>query len=157
MTDVFHGRVLVGLDAPASGTVRAWGTPLSFWGGYDARSGTIIDRTHPGFGSVVAGTLLYLPSGRGSSSSSSVLAEAIRLGTAPRAILLGEVEPMIVTAVLVARLLYGMLCPVVVSEGLGAHVAAVAGRNGVLAPDARHPGSAVLRLARSDTRTCPDS
>lgn len=41
----FQGRVLVAGDA--AGTVLASGEPISFWGGYDAATGEIIDRRHP--------------------------------------------------------------------------------------------------------------
>ena len=53
-----------------------------------------------------------LPSGRGSSSSSSVLAEAIRLGTAPLAILLAEPDEILVLGALVAEYLYQRTCPI---------------------------------------------
>ena len=57
--------------------------------------------------------MLVMPSGRGSSSSSSVLAEAIRLGTAPAGILLREADPIVVLGAVVARELYGVELPVV--------------------------------------------
>jgi uncharacterized protein len=56
--------------------------PLSFWGGVDVETGAIIDRSHPDLGKNIGGKILMMPSGRGSSSSSSVLAEAIRRGAA---------------------------------------------------------------------------
>ena len=49
---------------------------------------TLIDTHHPQRGASVTGRILVMPSGRGSSSSSYVLAEAIRAGTAPAAIVL---------------------------------------------------------------------
>jgi predicted aconitase with swiveling domain len=57
---------------------------------------------------------VVMPSGRGSSSSSSVLAEAIRLGTAPLAILLAEPDEILVIGALVAEYLYGRTCPILV-------------------------------------------
>ena len=39
----------------ASGEVLALAEPLSFWGGYDAATGRIIDRWHPDHGSNCAG------------------------------------------------------------------------------------------------------
>jgi uncharacterized protein len=51
--------------------------------------------------------------GRGSSSGSSVLAEAIRRATAPAAIVLAERDPIVTTGALVARALYEIDCPVV--------------------------------------------
>ena len=87
--------------------------PLSFWGGVDAREGIVVSEHHPQFGILLRERVLVMPSGRGSSSSSSVLAEAIRLGTAPAAILLREVDPIIVLGALVAQELYGVELPVV--------------------------------------------
>jgi predicted aconitase with swiveling domain len=55
-----------------------------------------------------------MPSGRGSSSSSSVLAEAIRAGTGPEAIVLAEPDGILVLGALVARELYGKELPVLV-------------------------------------------
>lgn len=86
--------------------------PLSFWGGFDPHTGEVIDGHHPQWRTNLSGKVLALPSGRGSSSSSSVLAEAIRLGTAPIAILLLENDPILVLGALVARELYGSSVPV---------------------------------------------
>jgi predicted aconitase with swiveling domain len=57
-----------------------------------------------------------MPSGRGSSSSSSVLAECIRGGTAPAALLLYEPDPILVVGAIVARELYGRTIPVALCE-----------------------------------------
>ncbi len=62
--------------------------PLSFWGGIDPTEGRIIDPHHPQLGESITGRVLVIPAGRGSSSSSSVLAESLRLGTGPAAIVL---------------------------------------------------------------------
>ncbi len=86
--------------------------PLSMWGGLDPESGTIIDSHHPQRGVNVAGTVLVMTSGRGSSSSSSVLAEAIRGDMAPAAIVLREADEIIVLGALVAGLLDGKRMPV---------------------------------------------
>jgi len=89
--------------------------PLSFWGGYDSESGTIIDASHPNRGQSMAGKILVMQRGRGSSSSSSVLAEAIRAGTGPVGIVLAENDPIIVLGALVAGELYGIHCPIIVT------------------------------------------
>jgi murein DD-endopeptidase MepM/ murein hydrolase activator NlpD len=62
------------VDGVASGTVLCLTEPLSFWGGVDPSTGSITDVHHPQRWSTVTGTILVMPSGRGSSSSSSVLA-----------------------------------------------------------------------------------
>jgi predicted aconitase with swiveling domain len=86
--------------------------PLSFWGGLDPSTGRIIDASHPQNGESVAGKVLHMPHGRGSSSSPSVLAEALRLGKGPTRIVLERADPMVTLGALVARILYGVDCPV---------------------------------------------
>jgi len=88
--------------------------PLSFWGGYDPVSGLVTDRSHPAFGQSLAAKILVMSTGRGSSSSSSVLAEAIRLGTGPAAIVLSEPDAILAIGAMVAETLYGRTCPVLV-------------------------------------------
>jgi len=110
-----EGRSLLG--GRAAGEACVLEEPLSFWGGYDPESGRIIDRRHPQAGAALNGVILVMPSGRGSSSSSSVLAEAIRAGTAPAGIVLAEPDDIVVLGALVARELYGTEVPVVVLAG----------------------------------------
>jgi predicted aconitase with swiveling domain len=108
----FRGRPL--LAGEAAGTAVVLEAPLSLWGGMDPASGRVSDHHHPQLGAVLAGRVLVMPSGRGSSSSSSVLAEAIRLGTAPLAVLLEEPDQILVLGALVAEHLYARTCPIVV-------------------------------------------
>ena len=91
--------------------------PLSFWGGVDPADGTIVDPHHPQTGESVRGKILVMPSGRGSSSSSSVLAETIRAGTGPVAIVLAEPDGILALGALVASKLYGRTTLVVVVDG----------------------------------------
>ena len=104
------------LEGSATGQVLVLREPLSFWGGVDPVTGRIIDASHPQLGETITGRLLVLPHGRGSSSSSSVLAESLRLGTGPAAILLTEPDPILLVGALVAKTLYGSVCPVVVGD-----------------------------------------
>ena len=108
-----ESRVL--LAGYARGPALVLEEPLSFWGGLDPATGEIIDRRHPQSGRIVTGTVLCMPAGRGSSSSSSVLAEAIRAGTAPAAIALGEPDGIVALGAIVAHELYGTSVPVVVA------------------------------------------
>jgi predicted aconitase with swiveling domain len=100
----------------ASGEVLVLDEPLSLWGGLDPETGRIIDEHHAQFGAVMTGRVVVLPSGRGSSSSSSVLAEVLRLGTGPAAIVLSAPDPILTIGALVAAELYATTCPVVVLE-----------------------------------------
>ena len=103
------------LPGVARGPALVLDEPLSMWGGLDAETGRIIDRRHPQLGERITGTVLVLPWGRGSSSAASVLAEAIRIGTAPAAIVLSAPDDIILLGALVAEELYGRTCPIVVA------------------------------------------
>jgi predicted aconitase with swiveling domain len=87
--------------------------PLSLWGGIDPATGIIVDARHPRRGASVVGRVLVMPAVRGSSSSSSILAEAVRAGCAPAAILLGETDLILAVGAAVAEELYGRRVPVV--------------------------------------------
>ena len=87
---------------------------LSLWGGMDPATGELIDAHHPQRGANLAGRVVVMPSGRGSSSSASVLAEAVRAGTAPAAIVLGEPDLILAIGAAVAEELYGVRVPVLV-------------------------------------------
>jgi uncharacterized protein len=107
-----QARALV--PGQAAGPALVLQAPLSLWGGMDPHSGRLTDHHHPQSGVTLTGQVLVMPSGRGSSSSSSVLAEAIRLGTAPLAILLAEPDEILVLGALVADYLYARTCPILV-------------------------------------------
>ncbi|HEX5937105.1 MAG TPA: DUF126 domain-containing protein [Actinomycetota bacterium] len=109
-----NGRVLV--PGEASGPALVLDEPLSFWGGLDPETGTIVEVNHPQRGQSVSGRILVMPSGRGSSSSATVLAEAIRRGTGPAGIVLGEPDEIVAIGALVAAELYGVDVPVVVAD-----------------------------------------
>jgi predicted aconitase with swiveling domain len=98
----------------AEGPALVLKEPLSFWGGIDAATGRIIDRAHPDVGATVTGAVLVMPGARGSSSSSSVLAELMRTGMGPAAIVLAVADPILPVGALVAASLYGHQCPIVV-------------------------------------------
>ena len=101
----------------AVGELLVLDEPLSLWGGMDPVTGELIDVHHPQAGASLAGRVVAMPSGRGSSSSSYVLAEAIRAGVAPAAFLLGESDAIVALGALVAGELYGLRVPVVVLDG----------------------------------------
>jgi predicted aconitase with swiveling domain len=86
--------------------------PLSFWGGYEAETGEIIDRRHPLSGQCAAGKILALPFSRGSSTTTAVLLESMRLRTAPAAILTLGLDTFYALASVVAEELFGETIPV---------------------------------------------
>jgi predicted aconitase with swiveling domain len=106
-----HGRPIV--RGVAEGTTLVSPEPLSFWGGYDFESGEITDRRHPLSGQIAANRILGVPFSRGSSTTTAVLLEAIRAGTAPAAILTTENDSFFALAAIVARELYDYILPIV--------------------------------------------
>lgn len=112
MERTLTGTALV--PGSAEGPVLASLEPLSFWGGWDPRTGEIIDRRHPLTGRVGAGTVLAIPFTRGSSTTTAILLESVRAGTAPCAIVCTAPDPFLALAAVVAEELYGKVLPVVV-------------------------------------------
>jgi predicted aconitase/predicted aconitase with swiveling domain len=108
-------RVLV--EGTAAGPALVLDAPLSLWGGLEPETGDIIDQRHPQWKANVTGRVLVMPVGKGSSSASSILLEAVRLGTAPAAILLAEPDAILALGAAVARELYGVAPPVIVLDG----------------------------------------
>ena len=105
---------IVRVRGSATGPALVLEEPLSFWGGLDPATGEIIDRHHPQVGVSTTGTVLVLPHGRGSSGASSVLAECIRTGSGPIAIVTREPDGLLLVGALVAGELYpDRPCPVV--------------------------------------------
>ena len=87
-------------------------TKTNIHGYVQHKSGRIIDRRHPQSGELVSGRILMMAAGRGSSSGSAALAEALRLGVGPAAILLLRRDAIVIVGALAAMELYGRACPV---------------------------------------------
>lgn len=105
------GRSLVAGEAAAELLHANIG--LSFWGGVDPFTGTIIDIHHPLKGACIAGKILAIPSGRGSCTGSSVLLELILNGHGPAALVFAEDEAILTLGVIVAEEMFGRSIPVV--------------------------------------------
>lgn len=95
-----------------NGPVLALDEPLSFWGAFDPRTGNIIDVHHPQRGACVNGAILMMRESRGSGSAPGALAEAIRLSTAPAAIILVTPDINLAIGAEVADTLYGRSCAI---------------------------------------------
>jgi len=106
------GRLIA--PGEARGIALVLAEPLSLWGGMDPATGGITERRHPQYGANVTGRVLVLPAARGSSSSASVLAEAVRARTAPAAVVLGEPDLILALGAAVAEELYGIQVPILV-------------------------------------------
>ena len=123
----------------AEGPVLSLDEPLSFWGAFEPRTGVIIDVHHPQRGACVTGTVLVMTETRGSGSAPGAIAEAIRLGTAPVAIVLAEPDINLAVGAEVAAALYGRHCVIACVtaeelEGLRAVGWIRIGEDGAIAP-----------------------
>ena len=98
----FQGEVLVAGKA-GSGQALVLSTPISFWGGVDPKTGTIVDVRHPQHGETIAGRVLFLPATIGSSSASAVLMELVHGGNAPAALVLHEPDAILLLGLIVAK------------------------------------------------------
>jgi cis-L-3-hydroxyproline dehydratase len=153
------GRCLV--PGEASGKLLYSDTGLSFWGGVDPLTGTVIDRRHPLYGMCLTGAVVAIPSGRGSCSASGVMLELLRAGTAPAALVFCEEEQILTLAVILAQEVFGHAIPVVqvsredfVRLGSMNHVMV---REGVISASADFPSASIaapdhptLRLSKAD-------
>lgn len=108
------GQYLV--DGYAEGAVVYSDTPLSFWGGVDPKTAIVTDQHHPLCGCSIAGNILAIPRGRGSSSGSGVLLELILTGRAPAALIFQDHEEILTLGAIVATVIFNRSIPVVVLE-----------------------------------------
>jgi hypothetical protein len=111
---VIAGRVIVAGEATGEALVTRHA--LSFWGGYDFHTGEIIDKHHPLAGIRAGGRILAVPFSKGSSTTTAVLLEAVRAGTAPAAILTTGADAFFALASIVADVMYGKPFPVIALE-----------------------------------------
>jgi predicted aconitase with swiveling domain len=112
------GRVCAEALCPGegSGDILWLDEPLSFWGGTELGTGVITDVHHPQHGVCLVGRIVVMRASRGSSSSSSVLAEQIRAAVAPAAILLGSRDAIVTLGALAAAEIYGTRLPILLLE-----------------------------------------
>lgn len=97
-------------EGPISGTQSM----LSFWGGYDPANGIVIDHHHPLCGETLRKRIFVLPKGKGSSTGSAVLLDALVSGNGPSGIILNEVDEIISLGVVIYQQFFGHSIPVVV-------------------------------------------
>jgi len=111
MSRRLQGRAVV--PGRAEGVALVCRHALSLWGGFNPRTGEIVDRRHEQSGQVATGRVLVLPRTKGSSTGSACLLESIRAGTAPAAIITAEADAIVALGSIVADELYGRCVPAV--------------------------------------------
>jgi len=97
----------------AEGKILFSDEPLSFWGGYNQDTGEIIDCRHPLSGQFASQQILAIPSSKGSTTTVSVLLEALLAGNSPAAILVQQVDAFFSLAAIVAQQIFDICIPVV--------------------------------------------
>jgi predicted aconitase/predicted aconitase with swiveling domain len=104
------GRSILG--GTASGHVVATREALSFWGGVDPATARVIDVHHPLHGTCLTGSILVMPSSRGSCTGSGVLLDLVLTGRAPAALVFSEAEDVLTLGALIASEMFGNPLPV---------------------------------------------
>jgi len=107
-----QGRAVIA--GAAEGAALVSRQPISLWGGLDPETGVLIDERHDRCGEVVTGRVFVFPHGKGSSTASAILLEAVRRGTAPAAIINRRLSPILALGSIVADEMYGRSVPIVV-------------------------------------------
>lgn len=154
MSDEAAGRAWpasVAVTGQGQGVPLLLDEALSFWGGYDVLQGCIVEPGHPQHGAQLGGRVMLMRAAKGSSSSSSVLAEAIRQGTGPAAIVMLERDLIVGLGCIVAAELYGHQVPMVVLDdsawqALVASIAAMGADSCTLSVEAGDADAGQVRL-----------
>src|SRR6266536_1117948 len=113
-TTVQAARVLVAGEA--CGEVRASRQMLSFWGGVDPATGMVIDQRHSLRNQSLAGAIVVLPKGKGSSTGSYVILDSLAAGVGPAGIVMNQIDEIIALGVVVHEEFNGRAIPVVVLD-----------------------------------------
>lgn len=86
----------------ATGEALISSEPLSFFGGVDPNTGTVIESGHSLEGKSVAGKILIFPHGKGSTVGSYTLYRLSRNNKAPAAIINEECEPIVAVGAIIS-------------------------------------------------------
>lgn len=96
------GRSIV--PGKVRGTALVSTKPVSFLGGVDVNTGTIIERDHELYGKSIKDVVLCFPHGRGSTVGSFVLYRLAKSGLAPKAIINLIADPVVVVGAIIANI-----------------------------------------------------
>ncbi|MFW9943658.1 MAG: DUF126 domain-containing protein [Promethearchaeota archaeon] len=88
----------------AEGEALVTGVDLSFYGGVDPETGEVVEKDHPLEGLSVAGKILVMPSGKGSTVGSYVLYALRKADKAPAAIVNKETDPVIAVGSIISEI-----------------------------------------------------
>ena len=86
----------------AEGEAIVSSEPIGFYGGIDAKTGIVIEKSHPLEGKCVTDKILVFPCGKGSTVGSYVIYGLKKNGVAPAGIVNKETETIVATGVILA-------------------------------------------------------
>lgn len=88
----------------ATGTALVSAEPVSFYGGVDLDTGCVVEPGHPLEGEALAGRVLVIPRGKGSTVGSWAILRLQRKGLGPAAILCERCETIVAVGVILAEI-----------------------------------------------------
>ncbi|MFX0106838.1 MAG: DUF126 domain-containing protein [Candidatus Hodarchaeota archaeon] len=98
----FKGRRIY--KGKATGEALVTAIDISFYGGVDPDTGEVVEKDHPLEGKSVAGKILVMPSGKGSTVGSYVLYALKKANKAPLAIINRETDPVIAVGSIISEI-----------------------------------------------------
>jgi predicted aconitase with swiveling domain len=96
------GRIIY--KGKAEGDALATSMPISFYGGVDPNTGTVIEKGHELQGISIKGKILVFPTGKGSTVGSYTLYRMKKNGTAPAGIINRECETVVAVGVIISEI-----------------------------------------------------
>ena len=99
---VLRGRKVVGGEAEGEALVTR--DAISFMGGVDYLTGTVVEKGHDIEGRKISGKILVFPMGKGSTGGSYMLFDMVRRGVGPKAIINIKAEPIVAIGAILAKI-----------------------------------------------------
>jgi len=96
------GRIIY--KGKAEGEALATSQPISFYGGVDPCTGTVIEKGHELQGQSVKGKILVFPTGKGSTVGSYTLYRMKKNGTAPAGMVNKECETVVAVGAIISEI-----------------------------------------------------
>ena len=88
----------------ASGEALVTGQAISFYGGVDPQTATVVEKGHELEGQSIAGKVLCFPKGKGSTVGSYTLYQLKKTGKAPAAIVNNECEAIVAVGCIISEI-----------------------------------------------------
>jgi hypothetical protein len=98
----WHGRTIYAGNTRGEALVS--NLPISFFGGIDPDTGSVVEKNHPLEGKCIAGKVLIFPTGKGSTVGSYTLYRLKKNGKAPCAIINAQCETITAVGCIIAEI-----------------------------------------------------